>query len=126
MTAFTGAGISTGSGIPDYRSGANTVISTGPGCWETAANIEAAKKAGKVIKHIPKSRFEVTIAEAKPNVTHLAMKALSDAGKLKHIISQNVDGLHRKSGIPAKQLTEVHGNMCVEICEKCENEYLRE
>ena len=37
--AFTGAGISTASGIPDYRSGANTVLPTGPGCWETAANI---------------------------------------------------------------------------------------
>ena len=49
MTAFTGAGISTSSGIPDYRSGYNTVLETGPGCWETAANkkkFQAAQKAG--------------------------------------------------------------------------------
>ena len=44
MVAFTGAGISTASGIPDYRSGFNTVLKTGPGCWETAANMDKFKK----------------------------------------------------------------------------------
>ena len=44
--AFTGAGCSTAAGIPDYRSGANTVIETGPGCWEKAANIAKARKNG--------------------------------------------------------------------------------
>ena len=49
MCAFTGAGISTASGIPDYRSGADTKLKTGAGCWEKAANIEKARKEGKLI-----------------------------------------------------------------------------
>ena len=47
MVAFTGAGISTASGIPDYRSGFNTVLETGPGCWETAANKQKYSQMAK-------------------------------------------------------------------------------
>jgi hypothetical protein len=50
FVAFTGAGISTAAGIPDFRSGANTVLETGPGAWEKAAFKEAALKAKKVVR----------------------------------------------------------------------------
>lgn len=54
------------------------------------------------------------------------MVELVNKGYLKHVISQNVDGLHRRSGIPADKLCEVHGNTNVEFCEKCKKEYLRD
>lgn len=101
FVSFTGAGLSTGAGIPDYRSGANTVLPTGAGCWEKAANIAKARKEG-TLKHPPiKEGLRVAIRKAQPTKGHMAMVELMRRGYLKHIISQNVDGLHRKSGVPA-------------------------
>lgn len=56
----------------------------------------------------------------------MSMVELINQNYLKHVISQNVDGLHRKSGIPAEKLSEVHGNTNLEFCEKCGKEYLRD
>jgi len=115
--AFTGAGISTSTGIPDYRSGINTVLPTGPGAWE---------KAATGIKN--KKNFKKAMASALPSPCHMALVKLSEAGLLKYIISQNVDGLHRKSGIPAEKIAEVHGNTNIEICKSknCKRQYLRD
>lgn len=126
MAAFTGAGLSTAAGIPDYRSGANTVVETGPGCWEKAANIEKARKEGKLYQKPTKTKFDVTIQKAFPTRAHMALKELMDQGILNSIISQNVDGLHRKSGIPANQIYELHGNTNLEVCEKCNQDYMRD
>ena len=126
MVAFTGAGLSTAAGIPDYRSGANTVVETGAGCWEKAANIEKARKEGKLYQEPTKTNFKVTIQKAFPTKGHMALKKLMDQGILKSIISQNVDGLHRKSGIPSSQIFEVHGNNNLEVCETCKKDYMRD
>ena len=109
--------MSTSSGIPDYRSGANTSLPTGAGCWEDAAIIAKAKKEGKLY-YAPskKSEFNSKISKAMPNQTHMALVALQDAGILKNVISQNVDGLHRKSGILADNICELHGNSNLEVC----------
>jgi NAD-dependent SIR2 family protein deacetylase len=56
----------------------------------------------------------------------MALVAMMETGLLKFIISQNVDGLHRKSGVKADQISELHGNTNIEICSKCQREYLRD
>ena len=135
MTMFTGAGISTACGIPDYRSGYNTVLETGPGCWETAANKQKyreeqkrAAAAGGAAAQMPanKRTVKTTIQKAYPSITHMAMVELMEKNHLKHIVSQNVDGLHRKSGIPAASISELHGNTNLEVCEECGREYMRD
>ena len=86
--AFTGAGISTACGIPDFRSGVNTVLKTGPGAWE--------KKAQNVQNKPNKNIVEM--AKAIPSFTHMTLVALEEAGYLKYLVSQNTDGLHIRSG----------------------------
>ena len=56
----------------------------------------------------------------------MAMVELTEREHLKFIVSQNVDGLHRKSGIPAANLSELHGNTNLEVCEECGREYMRD
>ena len=91
MVAFTGAGISTSTGIPDYRSGFNTVLETGPGCWEKAALKEKWKKdktkAGLPLPAAHRIPFNMTIQQARPSLTHMAMYELDKRGLLKFIIS---------------------------------------
>ena len=124
--AFTGAGISTSTGIPDYRSGAKTVLKTGPGCWTKLADIQAAKKAGHKVIERPKVDFRTSILKATPSSCHMALSELMKADRLKYVVSQNIDGLHRKSGIPKDQISEVHGNTNLEYCAKCGKDYMRD
>ncbi len=135
MIAFTGAGISTAAGVPDFRSGMNTVLETGPGKWERQAN--------RSVKVGPKKKVDT--AKAFPTYTHMALKTLlngetgacvgGDGKPIKHgvkmqqLISQNTDGLHRRSGVASSQLCELHGNSNLEKCNAtggCGRQYLRD
>ncbi|KAF8409742.1 hypothetical protein HHK36_005821 [Tetracentron sinense] len=106
LVAFTGAGISTSCGIPDFR---------GPkGVW-------TLQREGK---GVPEA--SLPFHRAMPSMTHMALVELEKAGILKFVISQNVDSLHLRSGIPREKLAELHGNSFREICPSCEVEYLRD
>jgi len=101
---FTGAGISTSAGIPDFR---------GPkGVWTLS-------KQGKAVEGIKR------LEELEPTKCHMVLKTLLDNQKIKYVISQNVDGLLLKAGIPPHNLAELHGNCFIEECWGCEQKYIR-
>lgn len=116
--AFTGAGISTSAGIPDFRSGVGTVLATGPGLWE--------KKKHGIKNGVSGSKNPTNVLKAYPTYTHMALRALLECGLLRFLISQNTDGLHRRSGVPKAVLAELHGNTNLEKCKKCKREFLRD
>lgn len=114
---FTGAGISTSTGIPDFRSGVNTVLKTGPGVWELRA---------KGLPRKPTASFLPDMLRAIPSTAHMAIVKMHEVGLVKFTVSQNVDGLHLRSGIPGHELAELHGNTNLEKCTTCEAKYLRD
>ncbi len=116
--AFTGAGISTPSGIPDFRS-ANT------GLWMKNDPMEVASLSA--FRRRPEVFFNWLrplargILQAKPNPAHYGLAHLENAGRLKAIITQNIDGLHQKAG--ARNVIEVHGSVARMECLKCGESY---
>ena len=68
----------------------------------------------------------VAFEHAVPSFTHMALLALYRTGYVKYIVTQNVDGLHIKSGFPREALSELHGNIFTEVCTVCGREFFRD
>jgi NAD-dependent SIR2 family protein deacetylase len=105
IVAFTGAGISTDSGIPDFR---------GPkGVW-------TRRDAS-----LPAPRWRIPPGRVEPNASHLSLFELQRLGKLRFLVTQNTDDLHRRSGIRPELLAELHGNGRLMRCLGCDRLHTR-
>jgi NAD-dependent deacetylase len=116
--ALTGAGISTPSGIPDFRS-------PHTGLWTRFEPLEVASLTA--FRHNPEQFYQwlhplaIHMVAALPNPAHLALARLQEAGFISVIITQNIDGLHRQAG--SKDVLEVHGTLDTMTCTHCYRRY---
>ena len=112
---FTGAGVSTESGIPDFRSPG--------GIWTKMMPIyfDEYVRSADARRESWKRRFEMegTWKAVKPNAGHAAVAELVSRGIVSHVITQNIDNLHQDSGVPAEKVIELHGNTRYAKCLDC-------
>ena len=116
---FTGAGISTESGIPDFRSPGGIWTKYQPiDFHDFIASEEMRRESWR-----RKFATDAVMKAAEPNAGHLAVAKLVQVGKVSSIITQNVDGLHQRSGVPDEKVIELHGNATYATCLDCGKRY---
>ena len=120
IVVFTGAGISTESGIPDFRSPGGLWDRFDPDDFTYQKFISNASSRRKQWQLLWKERLT---GEVKPNPAHYAIAELNRLGKLDCVITQNVDNLHQKAGVPDDKVFELHGNMQWVVCLHCGQRY---
>jgi NAD-dependent deacetylase len=117
VVALTGAGLSTASGIPDYR-GPQGVWTKDPAA-ERLASIEVYVRDEEVRRLVWRNRAQAPARTAHPNAAHRALVELEHLGRLHALITQNVDGLHQAAGSSPDRLIEVHGTVHEVVCLAC-------
>jgi len=117
IVALTGAGISTESGIPDFR-GPQGVWTRDPKA-ERLSNIHSYMTDPDVRKLSWQGRVNHPAWQARPNPGHRALVALERRGKLRALVTQNIDGLHQAAGHESARVIEVHGTMRDVVCMAC-------
>jgi NAD-dependent deacetylase len=113
--ALTGAGISTESGVPDFRGPGGLWTRVTPITYQEFIQSEEARLEDWRRRFVMNEVF----ARAKPNSGHLALARMAEAGRLDLVITQNIDGLHQRSGLDPERLIEIHGNATHGRCVTC-------
>jgi len=119
IVALTGAGLSTDSGIPDFR-GPQGVWTTNPDA-EKLSHIDDYVASREVREQSWRARLDHPGWWARPNAAHLALVELERRGKLAAILTQNIDGLHQKAGAGEDRVIELHGTMADTVCLSCDD-----
>jgi len=119
IVVLTGAGISTDSGILDFR-GPQGVWTKDPAA-ERAATLEAYVHDPQLRRRAWQSRLTSPLWAAEPNVGHSALVALERTGRLDTLVTQNIDGLHQKAGSDPDRIIEIHGNSSEIVCLRCDH-----
>lgn len=119
IVAFTGAGISTELGIPDFRSPGGIWTKYQPIYFDDFMSSEEMRHEAWRRKFAT----DETMVKAEPNAGHRALVRLVEQGKMTAIITQNIDGLHQRSGVPDFKIIELHGNTTYATCLDCGQRY---
>jgi NAD-dependent deacetylase len=117
ITVLTGAGISTGSGIPDFR-GPQGLWTTNPAA-QVMFDLDSYLADREVRVRAWRQRLHHPVWTAEPNAAHLALVELERQGRLRGIVTQNVDGLHQKAGSSPALVHEIHGTVWYVECLNC-------
>jgi NAD-dependent deacetylase len=124
ILVFTGAGLSTESGIPDFRSPGGVWDRYDPSDFYFQKIISDEKTREKYWKM--STEFYDTMKDAEPNIAHMAIRILEDRGKLLAVVTQNIDHLHHKAGNSPDKIIEIHGTAFSVSCLNCGKGYDRE
>ena len=119
IVIFTGAGISTESGIPDFRSPGGIWTKMQPIMFQDFLSSEESQIESWRRKFI----IDEDMKKAKPNIGHKAIAKLFSKNKVSYILTQNIDNLHHDSGIPDDRIIELHGNSTYAKCLNCNKRY---
>lgn len=117
VAVLSGAGVSTDSGIPDYR-GPNGLWRKDPGA-EKLVTYEYYMGDPEIRRRSWEMRLRTGALRAEPNAAHLAVAELERSGTPVRVITQNVDGLHQLAGMPARKVLELHGSARAVVCTEC-------